>query len=245
MAPRIIKTPLLTCFNTDNIIEIGMDESGRGPMFGRLYVAAVILPKDETSGFEHFKMRDSKTIKSRKVMTTVANYIKANAIAYHIHYIEADVIDNVNIAQANMNAMHICICEILKKVPNHDITSTLIIVDGNYFKPYTLFDSEICEFICYRSETVIKGDGKYSSIAAASILAKDARDSYIESLCETYPQLHERYGMLTNFGYGTKTHIDGIHTHGITQFHRRTFGLCKESPINEIHQSNESNKITL
>jgi len=232
--PRIPKTPLLHCFDPENNIEIGLDESGRGPMFGRLYVAAVILPKDETSGFDHTAMRDSKTIKSRKVMAKIADHIKTHAIAYHIHYIDADVIDEINILQANMKAMHACVREILKKCPPHTISGTLIVVDGNYFKPYTIYDPDASEFKCYRSETIVKGDGKYSSIAAASILAKDARDSHIESMCDVYPQLDERYGMRTNFGYGTKKHMDGIREHGITQFHRRTFGLCKESTITEL-----------
>lgn len=236
MPIKALKIPLSPCFSAENEIEIGLDESGRGPMFGRLYVAAVILPKDETSDFRHADMRDSKTIKSRKSMTKLAEYIKTTAIAYHIHYIESDVIDEINILQANMKAMHICVREILRKCPLHTISNTLIIIDGNYFKPYTIYDPNTEEFKCYRSETVIKGDSKYSSIAAASILAKDARDSHIESMCDIYPELDTLYGMRTNFGYGTKKHMDGIREHGITQFHRRTFGLCKESAITELRE---------
>lgn len=227
-----MKTPLLNCYDSSNLFEIGVDESGRGPMFGRLYTAAVILPEE----FDHSKMRDSKTIKSRKVIKKIAEYIKANAIAYHIHYIESDVIDKINILQANMRAMHECIREILKcdKVKSVDVSKILILVDGNYFKPYTVFDEKLGELICYRSETVVKGDSIYSSIAASSILAKNARDSYIEDLCVEYPVLQDRYGLLTNFGYGTKKHIAGIKEFGITQFHRKTFGICKTALVNLV-----------
>jgi len=227
-----MKTPLLSCYDPSNQFEIGVDESGRGPMFSRLYVAAVILPEE----FDHSKMRDSKTIKSRKVMKEIAEYIKENAIAYHIHYIESEVIDEINILQANMRAMHECIREILKcdKIVSVDVSKILILVDGNYFKPYMVFDEKVGELVCYRSEEIVKGDGKYSSIAASSILAKNARDSYIEELCVEYPVLQDRYGLLTNFGYGTKKHLQGISEFGITQFHRKTFGLCKTAVLNII-----------
>ena len=221
-----MKTPLLNCFDSSNVFEIGVDESGRGPLFGRVYAAAVILPKD----FDHSKMRDSKTIKSRKVMKELSDYIKEKAIAYHISYIESDVIDKMNILQANMKAMHECIREILKCIQETDVLKILIIIDGNYFKPYTVFDENTGELICYRVEMVVKGDSIYSSIAAGSILAKNARDSYIEELVAQYPILQERYGLLQNFGYGTKKHIAGIKAFGITRFHRKTFGICKESP---------------
>ena len=108
-------------------------------------------------------------------------------------------------------------------------------VDGNYFNPYRWFDDRtesICEL---PAVTVEQGDAKYMGIAAASILAKVARDEYINELCVVHPELIERYALNTNVGYGTKKHLDGIHSHGITKWHRRTFGnACKNAEINDI-----------
>lgn len=236
--PIITQKFLLPCFDVENDIEIGTDESGRGPMFGRIYISAVILPKDDCGSFKHSDIRDSKTIKSRKIMNKLAESIKTHAIAYHIHFVEASEIDSKGIGNANTNGMHTCIKYLLEKC-HHDIKKTLIIVDGNFFRPYTVYNEVESQIVCYRHETIVKGDGKYTSIAAASILAKNARDSYIESLCDVYPLLDERYGLRTNFGYGTKKHMDAIREHGITQFHRRTFGLCKDSKIHLLSDVNQ------
>jgi ribonuclease HII len=207
--------------NPDFAFEIGIDEAGRGPLFGRVYVAAVILPKDQES-FRHDLMKDSKKIKSRKKMVELADYIKTNAIAWHIFYAEASEIDSMGILNCVIRGMHSCITEILKKT-KIQIPSVLLLVDGNYFRPYIKFNEETETLETATHETVEKGDGTYSSIAAASILAKNERDTYMEELCEQNPALKEHYSLHTNMGYGTKAHFEGIRNHGITEWHRKSF----------------------
>jgi len=214
------------CFSEHTSFEIGIDEAGRGPLFGRVYVAAVILPKDLDS-FHHDWMRDSKQIKSSKKMGELADYIKANALRWSITYAEAEEIDNHNILNCVVRCMHKCCNEIFSKIDMKYSGDGLLLVDGNYFRPYMRFDEVAETFINVPHETVEKGDGKYSAIAAASILAKHARDSYISDLCIQYPMLAERYSLDKNMGYGTKAHIEGIHTHGITQYHRKSFNICR------------------
>ena len=221
--------PLLSHYNTENAFEIGIDEAGRGPLFGRLYVAAVILPKD--SSFRHEDMKDSKKFHSKKKIQQVAEYIKNNAIAWSIQYIESEVIDEINIRQSVFKGMHECIRDILSKLleketKDVDKNSVMLLVDGNDFKPFTFYDEDVEEIRSLRHETVEKGDNKYTCIAAASILAKVARDQYIAELCEKNPELSERYGINTNMGYGTKAHMDGIKQYGITEWHRKSFAPC-------------------
>jgi ribonuclease HII len=231
---RIKQPPLNKCFtNDDNIIEIGVDEVGRGPLFGRVYVAAVILPKDDS--FDHSKMKDSKKFHSKKKIEEVSEYIKKSALSWSICYEDEKVIDEINILQATQRAMHKCIAEILKKeklLSTSDINTKdkkiQLIIDGNYFNPYMHYNQtrkilEQLPHVCVEG-----GDNKYSSIAAASILAKVARDTYIDELCQQNPVLVEHYSIDSNKGYGAKKHLDGIKEHGITIWHRRSFGICKE-----------------
>ena len=230
MEPPAVKTRvkkekvcLKSCFSEHTAFEIGIDEAGRGPLFGRVYVAAVILPKDHES-FHHDWMRDSKQIKSTKKMGELAEYIKSNALSWSITYAEADEIDSQNILNCVIRCMHKCCNEIFSKI---NPTDGLLLVDGNYFRPYMRFDVVSESFINVPHETVEKGDGTFSSIAAASILAKHARDSYIADLCVQHPLLVERYLLDKNMGYGTKAHIEGICAHGITQYHRKSFNICR------------------
>jgi len=220
------KMPLARIYDPSNNLEMGIDECARGPLFGRLYVAATILPKNED--FKHDEMKDSKKIKSRKKMRELSDYIKEHAIAWHIHFIEADVIDEINIRQAVLKGMKECIKQVLLKV---DITAknTFIVIDGNDFTGYTIFDNDTQMIREVPHTTVEQGDGKYTFIAAASILAKNAHDEYILELCEEHPELITRYGLDTNVGYGTKKHLEGIVEHGITQWHRKTYARCKEA----------------
>jgi len=211
--------------NTE-FVEIGIDEVGRGPLFGRVYASAVVLPKYDS--FDHFKMKDSKKFTSKKKIIEVSEYIKKNALYWTTQYEDEKTIDEINILQASQNAMHKCIKEIIKQI-NNDIclTKIKIIVDGNYFKPYTTYNPEKkrieeLDFVCIEG-----GDNKYSSIAAASILAKVERDQYIDDLCNEHPDLIEKYSLNTNKGYGSKKHIEGIKTFGITEWHRKSFGICK------------------
>ena len=266
--------PLQPYFDITNKYEIGIDECARGPLFGRLYVAATILPKDDS--FCHSEMKDSKKIHSIKKMRELSDYIKQHAISWHIHYIEHDVIDHINIRQAVLQGMRECVKQILlkmgsgvndygnihrcsfetarrsneqlsyrqrfEKTPQRGvpfqmfggINDYFIVVDGNDFLPYIYFNETENELITMPHITVEKGDNTYSFIAAASILAKNAHDEYILELCEKYPELKTRYFLHENVGYGTKKHLDGIREHGITQWHRKSFGICKNAPYSPI-----------
>jgi ribonuclease HII len=206
------REPLMPFHNKSILYEAGIDEAGRGPMFGRVYSACVILPHE---GFDHSKMKDSKRFSSKKKILEVYEYIKKNAIDYCVAYEDENVIDDINILQATQQSMHKAIAG-LKHRPEH------LLVDGNYFRCYN-DDKGKVSFTCIEG-----GDNLYTSIAAASILAKVERDKYIEELCEQYPYLDEYYGLLSNKGYGTKKHMEGIKSHGITQWHRKTFGICKK-----------------
>lgn len=222
-----MNTNLFTCYDPENEYEIGVDEAGRGPMFGRLYVGAAILPKE--GEFHHEWMKDSKKFHSVKKIREVAEYIKSNALAWSVQYIEEDVIDEINIRQSVFRGMHNAIRETLPN--NVDSRKGILLVDGNDFRPYTQFDEELEEIRVIRHETIEGGDNKYTAIAAASILAKVARDDYIADLCAQYPELVSRYGIDKNKGYGTKQHMEGITKYGISQWHRKTYGICKDAQL--------------
>jgi ribonuclease HII len=222
-------------YNEDeNIFEIGVDEAGRGPLFGRVYTAAVILPKDDT--FNHSLVKDSKKFHSKKKIEEVAKYIKENALAWYVSFEDEKKIDEINILQATQQSMHSSIMEVRKqfnkkqteifKEEKKDYSYNLLI-DGNYFNPITVLNKKTNKIEALPYLTVEGGDNKYSSIAAASILAKVERDRYIDELCEQNPTLAEYYGIDSNKGYGAKKHLDGIKEHGITIWHRRSFGICK------------------
>lgn len=225
--PKRLAVPLEKWFGDDSSIEIGVDEVGRGPMLGRVYSAAVILPKDDI--FDHSEMKDSKRFSSEKKITEVAEYIKEHAIAWGVGYVDEGVIDEINIRQATFRAMHMAIRECFQTFSEQDIDtiSFHLLVDGSDFKPYTVMKGEY-GLMQIPHTTIVGGDNKYTSIAAASILAKVSRDEYINKLCEENPILNERYGILKNKGYGTATHMAGIKEHGITKYHRKSFGICKQ-----------------
>jgi len=220
---------LETQYDAHHLYEIGVDEAGRGPLFGRLYVASAVLPK--TNDFHHEWMKDSKKFHSKKKITEVSNYIKEHAIAWSIQYIEADVIDTINIRQAVFRGMHNAIREVLYKTGFQNV---FLLIDGNDFRPYSHFDEMSEQLHTLPHDTITGGDNKYTAIAAASILAKVARDEYIAELSAKHPELNERYSLDKNQGYGTKKHLDGILEHGITQWHRQTYGRCKEAHKNPI-----------
>jgi ribonuclease HII len=219
--PNVL-TPMFDADTT--IIEIGIDEAGRGPMFGRVYAGIVVLPKDNR--FNHSQMKDSKKFHSKKKIEQVADYIKKNAIAWAVEYEDEQTIDHINILQATQSAMHKGIINVLSQLSDINYDKILILVDGNYFNPFTILNEGILETIKYKM--IEGGDNKYTSIAAASILAKTERDKYIEELCKENPELIERYDINSNKGYGSKKHMDGIKKYGITKWHRKTFGICKE-----------------
>jgi len=225
-APRVKTEPLLKFYlENPHIYEIGVDEVGRGPLFGRVYTAAVILPKDDS--FDHFKMKDSKKFHSKQKIQEAAEYIKENAIAWSVTYEDEKTIDDINILQATQKSMHKCIKEVLQK-SSKPTDLIQLLIDGNYFNSYSEYNNSKKKFETLNHVCVEGGDNKYSCIAAASILAKVARDAYIEELCTKNPELSEKYNIDSNKGYGAKKHLDGIKEYGITQWHRKTFGICKK-----------------
>ena len=228
------KNVLTPFYNEEsNALEIGIDEAGRGPMFGRVYCAAVILPKNENFKFDFLK--DSKKFSSTKKINEVADYIKNNALAYSINFSDEKTIDNINIRNATLNTMHKCIenitnnnTENIKNKTKYSKKSEnfYLLVDGNDFKPFTYINED--STLEQISHILVEGgDNKYCSIAAASILAKVEHDWYIEELCKKNPELNEKYDLLNNMGYGTKNHMDNIKKYGISEYHRRSFGICK------------------
>jgi ribonuclease HII len=224
--------------------EIGVDEAGRGPLFGRVYTGAVILPSPANAPeFDFSLLKDSKKFTSDKKIREVAEYIKQHAVAWAVSYEEADVIDRINIRRATLQCMRTGINTVIK---NHAAAATsaatstaaaathhprtedyLLLIDGNDFIPMGAYNQETSEIDAYTHVCVEGGDNTYACIAAASILAKVARDDYIEKLCDQHPVLDEMYSLRGNKGYGAKKHMDGIREHGITQWHRRSYGICK------------------
>jgi ribonuclease HII len=226
MSDMTSPSPLIYKKDPAYTFEIGLDEAGRGPLFGRLYVAAVVLPPE---GFANKDIKDSKKIKSAKKMKACYDYIVANAAAYSIQYVEHDVIDRINILQAVYEGMHRCIDDLYQKIAQlkRPETKTLILVDGDRFKPYVHFCKETDTILSPDCETVEGGDNKYLSIAAASILAKYSRDAYIAELCAAHPDLTEKYGLNTNMGYGTKAHMAGLEKYGVSPWHRLSYAPCQ------------------
>jgi ribonuclease HII len=224
------KTQLNNLLDPKYLFEIGVDECARGPMFGRLYVSAVVL----NSEFDHTKMCDSKKIHSISKMRLLSDYIKEHSTVWYIEYIEAVMIDEINIRQAVLLAMRRVIKKVLEllceKYPEYisKIEKGIIMIDGNDFSEFSWNNMVIPH------ETFEKGDGRFSNIAAASILAKCAHDEYILDLCIKYPELNDKYDLTNNMGYGTKKHMEGIKKYGISQWHRRTFGCCKTAIVNAI-----------
>jgi ribonuclease HII len=238
---KVKKTRVRTIFNLEhfylddiNTIEIGADEAGRGPLFGRVYSAAVILPKDNS--FDHFRMKDSKKFHSKKQIDEVADYIKKNALAWYVSFEDEKTIDQINILQATQKAMHNAILEtrnqykeLMKKQEKKENSDYkfYLLIDGNYFNPICYYNKNANKIDSLPYTCIEGGDNKYTAIAAASILAKVERDKYIEELCKENPELIEKYGIDQNKGYGARRHLDGIKEHGITVWHRRSFGICK------------------
>ena len=183
-------------------LEAGTDEAGRGCLAGPVVAAAVILSKK----FEHPFLNDSKQL-SEKQRFELKPFIEENALAFAVSFVWQHEIDEINILQSSLLAMH-------KSINKLKIQPEFIIVDGNKFKQY--------ESIPY--ETIVKGDGKYMSIAAASILAKTYRDEYMEKIHEEFP----KYNWKQNKGYPTKLPRDVIQKHGITLHHRKSFKLYPE-----------------
>ncbi len=189
----------------EDLIEAGCDEAGRGCLAGSVYAAAVILPPD----YENELLNDSKKLTAKK-RYALREAIERDAIAWAVGIVTPEEIDKINILNASFLAMH-------RALDQLKVRPQAIIVDGNRFNPYHDLPST----------TIVKGDGKYLSIAAASILAKTYRDDYMLSLAEEYPQ----YDWQSNMGYPTKKHRQAILEHGITPYHRKSYNLLGDGQL--------------
>ena len=187
------------------LIEAGCDEAGRGCLAGAVFAAAVILPPN----YVNADLNDSKQL-SEKRRYVLRDTIERDAVAWAVGVVTPEEIDEINILNASILAMHRALDQLTTR-------PEAVIVDGNRFKPYGSLPSV----------TIVKGDGKYLSIAAASILAKTYRDDYMKRLAEEYPQ----YDWKGNKGYPTKKHRDAIRQFGATPYHRRTFNLLGDTQL--------------
>ena len=192
-------------FQEKGEVEAGCDEAGRGCLAGSVYAAAVIFPED----YQNEELNDSKqlTAKQRKKLR---NIIERDATAWAVGIVTPEEIDKINILNASILAMH-------RALDQLKVRPEAVIVDGNRFKPWQNV----------RYATIVKGDGKYLSIAAASILAKTYRDDYMEALAEEFPQ----YDWTSNKGYPTKKHRDAIRQYGITPYHRKSFNMLGDGQL--------------
>lgn len=202
-------------------ITICLDESGRGCQFSRVYVGAVILPENFKVP-SHIKITDSKKMKDHQ-RETAFEWIIENVREYKIGWADEVMIDKVNITAATMRAFHNCL-------DNVTIRFDKIIMDGSYWKSYTR-PGETEPVPC---ETMPKADLLEIGVSCASILAKVSRDRFIRNLCEQYPDLDKRYGILGNFGYPRPDHAEGIAKYGLSQFHRKTYKPCMNRPVNPV-----------
>lgn len=184
---------------TNDKLEAGCDEVGRGCLAGPVVAAAVILPKN----YQHELLNDSKQLTKEERLALQADIVR-DALAWAIAEVSNEEIDEINILNASFKAMHLALDQL-------SVQPELLLIDGNRFKPYR----------DVKFECVIKGDGKYLSIAAASVLAKNYRDALMENLSKQFPG----YGWHTNVGYPTIKHRNGIRELGITPYHRKSFQL--------------------
>ena len=186
-------------------IEVGCDEAGRGCLAGSVYAAAVILP----DGYQNELLNDSKQL-TEKRRYQLREIIERDAVAWAVGIVTPEEIDKINILNASILAMH-------RALDQLKVRPEAIIVDGNRFKKYQDLPHT----------TIVKGDGKYLAIAAASILAKTYRDDYMNRLAEEYPQ----YDWLSNKGYPTKKHREAIKQYGITPYHRKSYNLLGDGQL--------------
>ena len=207
----------------DDKVEVGLDEAGRGTLYGRLYVGAVILSPEDEAYFDNGavlrQIKDSKKLTPRR-RAVLREYIQENAIETAVAYSEPEEIDRINILQADMAAMH-------RALQSLEVPFQRILVDGDTWIPWSNAFGDIVQ-----GYTILKGDSVSLPIAAASILAKEAHDEWIQSMLVEHPELDERYGLGTNMGYGTATHMAGLKTWGATPQHRQSF-----RPVREVSQS--------
>jgi len=202
---------MLQQFYEKDKIELGIDEAGRGCLIGPVCVAGVIL--GDISNPPPYEIKDSKKC-SPKIRKVLKDYIVNHSIAYHVQFISEKEIDKINILQATLKGMTLCVDEIRKQ-----IEIDRILVDGNHFSIYLTEDFDPIPHQC-----IPQGDNKYMNIAAASILAKEYRDEYMTQLTHENKELNH-YDILNNKGYGTKKHKLGIQKYGLTHWHRQSFSF--------------------
>jgi len=193
-------------------LEIGIDEAGRGPLIGRVYAAAVIWGKDTP---DNLLINDSKKLSAKK-RGKALKWIKSNVQAWGVGYAESEEIDKINILEATKLAMDRAIQNLITNF-NLEKENITLIIDGTGWEK---------KFKNYTIKSIVKGDSKYFSIAAASIIAKEYHDEYIKELCLSNTELNEKYDLLNNMGYGTKKHLLGLEKYGNSIFHRKTFKPC-------------------
>lgn len=193
-------------------IEIGIDEAGRGTLIGRVYAGAVILNHNIMIPTKLIK--DSKKLSSKNRAKSL-EWIKENVKAWGVGFAEPEEIDKINILNATKLAMDRAILDLKQKNP--DVNPTQLIIDGTGWNK---------KFPDYNVMSIVKGDSKYYSIAAASIIAKEYHDEHIKELCSNMSELNDKYGLYKNMGYATKKHRDGIELHGNSKFHRKSFKPC-------------------
>ena len=212
---------LFCCYNK-GIVEAGCDEAGRGCLAGSVFAAAVILPPD----YQHELLNDSKQLTERQ-RYSLRDDIERDATAWAVGIVTPEEIDRINILNASFLAMH-------RAIDRLAVKPQALIIDGNRFNPYyppvnieePVSDDMERSLIALPHTTIVKGDAKYMSIAAASILAKTYRDDYMNRLAEEYPQ----YDWLSNKGYPTRKHRLAIKEHGVTPYHRLSYRLLPEKP---------------
>jgi len=202
-------------FLDDDLVEVGIDEAGRGALFGRMYVGAVVLPKDLDCFFDNGaalnEIKDSKKLTARK-RDILYDYVKECAIDHSVAWCSNTQIDEENVLQADLNTMHRALEQLAVPVQR-------VLVDGDSWKKWDGHeDVEI--------NKIVEGDSKFLAIAGASIMAKVERDRWVLSCCEEHPEWDVRYGLSSNKGYGAPKHMAGLKEHGPTPLHRMSWGPC-------------------
>jgi len=203
-------------YKEDDVVEVGLDEAGRGCLFGRLYVGAVVFSNDADADFFDNgatlnKIKDSKLLTKRQ-RACLFDYVNECALDKTVAYAEAAEVDTLNVLQADLTTMH-------RALDSLTVPVERVLVDGDHWRPYK--DTE--------GYAIVDGDAQYLAIAAAGILAKVSRDAWVSEIVATHPEWDAQYGLGKNMGYGTAIHMEGLKKHGATIEHRRSFRPVAEA----------------
>lgn len=215
-------------FKDDDMVEVGIDETGRGSLFGRMYIGAVVLPNELDCFFDQGatlkEINDSKKLTERK-RAILYDYVKECAVDYNVAWCDNKFIDEKNVLQADLLTMHKALEELIVPVQR-------VLVDGDCWKTWEGHtDVEV--------HTIVEGDGNYLAIAGAAILAKVERDKWVYDMCDEHPEWHERYGLRSNKGYGAAKHIAGLKEFGPTPLHRMSYAPCNNGGHTKIKREKE------